>query len=111
MPVPTCATKRLRKAAGLMRSVNPILATTTSMWSDDVWVVDSTPVKAAAPARPSRQRTCPRRAEPLIHAGSAFAAPRRRDVAAWQTLTVLLNWQVEALNHKRACLRIEFTAA
>jgi hypothetical protein len=57
MPVPTCATssptcpsspgynKRLRKAAGLMRSVNRILATTTSVWSDDVWVVDSTPVE------------------------------------------------------------------
>jgi hypothetical protein len=27
----------------------------------------------------------------MIHAGSAFAAPRRRDVAAWRTLTVLLN--------------------
>ena len=37
--------KRLRKAAGLMRSVNRILATTPSVWSDDVWVVDSTPVE------------------------------------------------------------------
>lgn len=37
--------KRLRKAAGLMRSVNRILATTTSVWSDAVWVVDSTPVE------------------------------------------------------------------
>jgi hypothetical protein len=38
--------KRLRKAAGLMRSVNRILATTTtSVWSDDVWVADSTPVE------------------------------------------------------------------
>ncbi|MEV1245573.1 hypothetical protein [Nonomuraea sp. NPDC049750] len=37
--------KRLRKAAGLMRSVNRILATTTSVWSDDVWGVDSTPVE------------------------------------------------------------------
>jgi hypothetical protein len=37
--------KRLRKAAGLMRSVNRILATITSVWSDDVWVVDSTPVE------------------------------------------------------------------
>jgi hypothetical protein len=37
--------KRLRKAAGLMRSVNRILATTTSVRSDDVWVVDSTPVE------------------------------------------------------------------
>jgi hypothetical protein len=37
--------KQLRKAAGLMRSVNRILATITSVWSDDVWVVDSTPVE------------------------------------------------------------------
>ncbi|MEU6789570.1 hypothetical protein ABZ912_61225 [Nonomuraea angiospora] len=37
--------KRLRKAAGLMRSVDRILATATSVWSDDVWVVDSTPVE------------------------------------------------------------------
>lgn len=37
--------KRLRKAAGLMRSVNRILATTTSVWSDDIWVVDSTPLE------------------------------------------------------------------
>lgn len=54
-PVPTCATssptcpsspgyvKRLRRAAGLMRSVDRILATTTSVWSNDVGVVDSTP--------------------------------------------------------------------
>ncbi|MET7685322.1 deoxyxylulose-5-phosphate synthase [Streptomyces sp. NPDC005423] len=39
----------------------------------------------------TRRRTCPRCAEPLIHVGSAFAAPRRRDVAAWRTLTLLLN--------------------
>jgi hypothetical protein len=37
--------KRLRKAAGLMRRITRILATTTSIWSDDVWVVDSTPVE------------------------------------------------------------------
>jgi DNA-directed RNA polymerase subunit RPC12/RpoP len=37
------------------------------------------------------QRTCPRCAEPLIHVGSAFAAPRRRDTAAWRTLSVLLH--------------------
>jgi hypothetical protein len=30
--------KRPRKAAGLLRSVNRILATTTSVWSDDVGV-------------------------------------------------------------------------
>ncbi|WP_406259678.1 IS982 family transposase [Actinacidiphila glaucinigra] len=37
--------KRLRKAAGLLRQITRILATTSSVWSDDVWVVDSTPVE------------------------------------------------------------------
>jgi hypothetical protein len=37
--------KRLRKAAVLLRSVTRLLATDTSAWSDDVWVVDSTPVE------------------------------------------------------------------
>lgn len=37
--------KRLRKAAELLRRVTRLLATDTSMWSDDVWTVDSTPVE------------------------------------------------------------------
>lgn len=37
--------ERLRKPAGLMRSVNRILATTTWVGSDDVRVVDSTAVE------------------------------------------------------------------
>lgn len=37
--------KRLRKAAELLRRVTRILATSTSVWSDDVWIVDSTPVE------------------------------------------------------------------
>lgn len=49
--------KRLRKAAGLMRSVNRILAATTSVWSDDGWVVDSTPVECGRSARPSNPPT------------------------------------------------------
>jgi hypothetical protein len=39
----------------------------------------------------ARQRTCPRCAQPMIHVGSAFAAPRRRDTAGWRTVSVLLN--------------------
>ncbi|MGW6910374.1 deoxyxylulose-5-phosphate synthase [Streptomyces sp. NPDC054940] len=49
----------------------------------------------------TRQRICPRCAEPMIHAGSAFATPRRRDVAAWRTLSVLLNAGVGF--HKSCC--------
>lgn len=37
--------KRLRKAAGLIRHVTRELATSTSAWTDDVWLVDSTPVE------------------------------------------------------------------
>jgi hypothetical protein len=37
--------KRLRGAAGLVRSVIRVLAADTTLWTDDVWVVDSTPVE------------------------------------------------------------------
>ncbi|MEW2490600.1 IS982 family transposase [Streptomyces sp. NPDC048411] len=37
--------KRLRKAAGLIRRVTRALAVDTTLWSDDVRVVDSTPVE------------------------------------------------------------------
>ncbi|NBE53262.1 deoxyxylulose-5-phosphate synthase [Streptomyces boluensis] len=48
-----------------------------------------------------RERRCPRCAAPMIHAGSAFAAPRRRDVAAWRTVSVLLH--AGAGFHKSCC--------
>ncbi|MEU9987411.1 IS982 family transposase [Streptomyces sp. NPDC048045] len=37
--------KRLRKAADLIRRVTRALARDTTLWSDDVWVADSTPVE------------------------------------------------------------------
>jgi hypothetical protein len=37
--------KRLRKAAGLLRCITRMLARDTTLWTDDVWVVDSTPVE------------------------------------------------------------------
>jgi hypothetical protein len=37
--------KRLRASAGLVVAVIRELATGTSLWGDDVWVVDSTPVE------------------------------------------------------------------
>ncbi len=37
--------KRLRAGAGLIARVIRALATDTSMWTDDVWVIDSTPVE------------------------------------------------------------------
>jgi DDE family transposase len=37
--------KRLRAAAGLITTVIRMLAIDTTLWTDDVWVVDSTPVE------------------------------------------------------------------
>jgi hypothetical protein len=37
--------KRLRKAVELLRRMTRLLAVDTSVWSDDVWIVDSTPVE------------------------------------------------------------------
>jgi Transposase DDE domain len=37
--------KRLRAAAGLVTAVIGVLAADTSLWADDVWVVDSTPAE------------------------------------------------------------------
>jgi hypothetical protein len=37
--------KRLRRAAGLVTTVIRMLAVDTTLWTDDVWVVDSTPVE------------------------------------------------------------------
>jgi hypothetical protein len=52
MPVLTCGTcpssgynKRLRAAASLIRHCIRVLAADASIWTDDVWVVDSTPVE------------------------------------------------------------------
>jgi hypothetical protein len=37
--------KRLRRAAGLLGHVIRAIATDTALWSDDVWIVDSTPLE------------------------------------------------------------------
>lgn len=39
--------KRLREAAGLVRTVVRVLAADTTLWTDDVWLADSTPVECA----------------------------------------------------------------
>ena len=54
------------------------------------------------PYDPERQhRVCPRCAGTLIHAGSAFAPPRRRDTSAWRALSVVQNAGVRF--HKSCC--------
>ncbi|PZG21220.1 deoxyxylulose-5-phosphate synthase [Nonomuraea aridisoli] len=57
--------------------------------------------KQPYPRSGHNERSCPRCGEPLIHVGSAFAAPRRRDVAAWRVLSLLLHAGVRF--HKSCC--------
>jgi hypothetical protein len=45
LPLQPGYNKRLRAAAGLITVVIRVLAADTSLWTDDVWVVDSTPVE------------------------------------------------------------------
>jgi hypothetical protein len=48
--------KRLRTAAALIRHVTRVLGSDTDWWSDDVWVVDSTPVECGR-SRKTAQRS------------------------------------------------------
>ncbi|TMR01152.1 IS982 family transposase [Nonomuraea turkmeniaca] len=47
--------KRLRKASGLVLHLIRMLARDTSLWSDDVWVVDSTPVECGRSRETARR--------------------------------------------------------
>ncbi|MFC9737199.1 deoxyxylulose-5-phosphate synthase [Streptomyces noursei] len=57
--------------------------------------------KQPHPGHCAHVRVCPRCAEPQIHVGSAFAAPKRRDASAWRALSVLLHAGVRF--HKSCC--------
>ncbi|MGW7478099.1 IS982 family transposase [Nonomuraea muscovyensis] len=48
--------RRLRQASGLVTHMTRMLASDTSLWSDDVWVVDSTPVECGR-SRDTAQRS------------------------------------------------------
>lgn len=45
LPLQPGYNKRLRKAAELIRRITRTLAVDTALWTDGVWVVDSTPVE------------------------------------------------------------------
>jgi hypothetical protein len=66
--------KRLRRAGGLLRHVIRAVASDTALWTDDVWLADSTQWSAAARARPPSARSWlggpPTAGAPAIHAGS-----------------------------------------
>ncbi|WP_069813362.1 deoxyxylulose-5-phosphate synthase [Streptomyces sp. TP-A0874] len=54
-----------------------------------------------APGEQNGKRRCPRCREDLIHVGSAFEAPRRRDTEGWRVLSVLLNAGIRF--HRSCC--------
>ena len=64
--------KRLRAAAGLVAAVIRVLAADTSLWTDDVWVVDSTPVECG------RSRETARRSELAGWAEYGYCASHSR---------------------------------
>jgi hypothetical protein len=47
--------KRLRKASGLIKSAIRLLSTDTTLWTDDVWVIDSTPVECGRSRETARR--------------------------------------------------------
>jgi Transposase DDE domain len=47
--------KRLRAAAGLITTVIRVLAADTTLWTDDIWVVDSTPVECGRSRETARR--------------------------------------------------------
>ena len=64
--------KRLRAAAALIRHCTGVLAASTTLWTDDVWVVDSTPVECG------RSRETARRSELAGWAEYGYCASHSR---------------------------------
>jgi hypothetical protein len=64
--------KRLRRAGELLRQVIRAVATDTTLWSDDVWVVDSTPVECG------RSRETAKRSELVGWAQYGYCASHSR---------------------------------
>jgi Transposase DDE domain len=64
--------KRLRGAAGLIKTLIRMLAVDTSAWTDDTWVIDSTPVECG------RSRPTAKRSELAGWAGYGYCASHSR---------------------------------
>ena len=64
--------KRLRRAAGLIGALVRVLAIDTSSWTDDVWLIDSTPVECG------RSRPTARRSDLSGWAGYGYCASHSR---------------------------------
>jgi hypothetical protein len=72
LPQQSGYSKRLRAARGLVLHCTRVLAASTSLWGDDVWVVDSTPVECA------RSRETVRRSELAGWAQYGYCASHSR---------------------------------
>jgi hypothetical protein len=68
--------KRLRRAAGLLRHVIRVLATDTALWTDDVWLVGSTPIECGR-HQPPWNRSSSRWGGPSSSAGPEHPEVRR----------------------------------
>ena len=55
LPLQPGYNKRLRAAAGLLLCCIRVLAASTTLWTDDVWVVDSTPVECGRSRETARR--------------------------------------------------------
>lgn len=64
--------KRLRNATAMLVTVIRVLASDTSLWSDDVWVVDSTPVECG------RSRETVKRSDLAVWAEYGYCASHSR---------------------------------
>jgi len=64
--------KRLRAAAGLIRTLIRMSAADTSAWTDDTWVIDSTPIECG------RSRPTAKRSELAGWAGYGYCASHSR---------------------------------
>lgn len=72
LPAQSGYNKRLRKATELMQAMIRVLATETSSWSDDLWLIDSTPVECG------RSRETAKRSELAGWAGYGYCASHSR---------------------------------
>ena len=64
--------KRLRAAAGLVQTLIRMLAVDTAVWSDDTWLIDSTPVECG------RSRPTAKRSDMVGWAGYGYCASHSR---------------------------------
>lgn len=89
MPAPTCGTcspvpkqpgynKRLRRLDHTIGRLVGMLARDTSLWTDDVWLADSTPVECGGSRETTRRLRRPARKGEAPRAGAKFFKPLRQ---------------------------------